>query len=405
MLDSQRFRKVLLTFLSIYALLVLPSSQAILALVFGVLIASILREEENLGKMMFGVFARIITNARSKAKRPIPLRDQALNVCCAIENYQQYVSRVIDRKKQLFFMLDKSQQDACSKTFQRISEIQKLKDKNYNFLSKITDFAAEQFNISRSDIRAWASRKGSSKNSAYEAVELLEHFVRDYSSGAEGRAARFELFSPFFPWLKGKRRILVPGSGLGRFAVELVRQAQSTEIIVDAPELSPMMWLGSKFAVSRKEVFNSQVYPFLLQFSYWKRSRDQLEPVPLQLEPLKMQSPNFVCENFLNFDNGYRYDAVATLFFIDTAQNVLSYIDRIWTMLEPDGIWCNYGPLKWGSAAYVEFSIDEMLDYIRSHGWTVLEIWDKGSNRYNGSEKSLLNTRYDLYGWVAQKKA
>lgn len=402
---SQRLRKVLLAFLTGYALISLPWSQAFYSIILGLITAVIIKDQEDLGKLTFGIIARVITHVRNKTRRPIPLRDQALHVCCAIESYDDYVSKIVDRKKQLFFMLDQSQRYACSKTFQRLVEIQKLKDINSKFLMHIKKFAVEQFSLSELEIRALAIKKGACQISGYEAVELLEHYVRDYSNTKEGCAARSQLFSHFLPWLKGKRRILVPGSGIGRFAMELVRQSGVDDVIVDAPEISPMMWLGSKYATTRELELNNQIYPYLLQFSYWKKGNDQLEPVPLRFEPPAKKAPCFVCENFLNFDKGYRYDAVATLFFIDTAQNVLSYIERIWEMLKPKGIWCNYGPLKWGSAAYVEFSIDEMLDYLQLHGWKVLEIWDKGSNRYNGSEKSLLNTRYDLYGWVVQKKA
>lgn len=37
------------------------------------------------------------------------------------------------------------------------------------------------------------------------------------------------------------------------------------------------------------------------------------------------------------------WDCVATCFFIDTAHNVIDYIDTIWKILKPGGIWINVG--------------------------------------------------------------
>lgn len=41
------------------------------------------------------------------------------------------------------------------------------------------------------------------------------------------------------------------------------------------------------------------------------------------------------------------YDAVATVFFIDTAPNLLRYVETIRHCLVPGGVWVNVGPLLW----------------------------------------------------------
>ncbi len=37
------------------------------------------------------------------------------------------------------------------------------------------------------------------------------------------------------------------------------------------------------------------------------------------------------------------WDCVATVYFIDTAHNVLDYLDTIWKILVPGGYWINFG--------------------------------------------------------------
>ena len=37
------------------------------------------------------------------------------------------------------------------------------------------------------------------------------------------------------------------------------------------------------------------------------------------------------------------WDCIATVFFIDTAHNILKYIETIWNILKPGGYWINVG--------------------------------------------------------------
>ena len=45
------------------------------------------------------------------------------------------------------------------------------------------------------------------------------------------------------------------------------------------------------------------------------------------------------------------FDAVATVFFIDTAPNLINYIETVKHCLKPGGIWANLGPLLWHSGS------------------------------------------------------
>ena len=37
------------------------------------------------------------------------------------------------------------------------------------------------------------------------------------------------------------------------------------------------------------------------------------------------------------------WDCVATCFFIDTAHNIIEYVERLWKILKPGGAWINFG--------------------------------------------------------------
>ena len=41
------------------------------------------------------------------------------------------------------------------------------------------------------------------------------------------------------------------------------------------------------------------------------------------------------------------WGCVVTCFFLDTAANVLEYIDVVQSLLKPGGVWVHRGPLTW----------------------------------------------------------
>lgn len=51
-------------------------------------------------------------------------------------------------------------------------------------------------------------------------------------------------------------------------------------------------------------------------------------------------------EIYFYFKSTDTWDCVATCFFIDTANNVLEYIETIWKILKPGGVWINLGEFQ-----------------------------------------------------------
>jgi hypothetical protein len=50
-------------------------------------------------------------------------------------------------------------------------------------------------------------------------------------------------------------------------------------------------------------------------------------------------------------ENKERFDAVATVFFIDTAPNIIRYVEAVKHCLKHGGVWVNLGPLLWHHVA------------------------------------------------------
>jgi carnosine N-methyltransferase len=210
--------------------------------------------------------------------------------------------------------------------------------------------------------------------------------------------------------------VLVPGSGLARFAVDLAQLGYD----VEANEISTAHVLAVAWVLEQRantQIGNWKLHPWVTQFSNHVEAGRQFDSVnipyqkpapgryPLPRPELVLANGNLVLEagetfriTTSDFVQAYgpppsspgrqdqsmtpssptessitissasstaslelppsvapslassrtpSFDAVATIFFLDTAQNVLSYICTVHHALRPGGLWLNSGPLLW----------------------------------------------------------
>jgi carnosine N-methyltransferase len=151
---------------------------------------------------------------------------------------------------------------------------------------------------------------------------------------------------------------------------------------------------------------------------------------------LTLQAADFVTD-YGAYSNEFVFDAVATVFFIDTAPNLLQYIESVRNCLKPNGIWINVGPLLWNcaengpggrhegdtdddeacqtrhgeslggpdeQASKLEFSEDEVLLLLERYGF-VIEKHERhiGEVGYIMDRRSMLQNLYRVSHWVARK--
>ena len=138
------------------------------------------------------------------------------------------------------------------------------------------------------------------------------------------------------------------------------------------------------------------------------------------------------------------WDAVCTVFFIDTAPNVIAYVETIYQILRKGGVWVNLGPLLWhwegrdvpkrGAASKgseggggievggsVELTLEEVLGVVEACGFRIEKRGLRGGDEEEGmkgggggevgevrtgyiqDERSMLNYEYRAQFWVAVK--
>jgi hypothetical protein len=287
-----------------------------------------------------------------------------------------------------------------------------------------------------------------------KARSTIRQFYRDWS--AEGAIERDACYNPVIADLEAERarindpdrpvNVLVPGAGLGRLVFELALEGFNAE----GNEISYHQLLASSYILNFCPRPGAHtIYPWVHTFSNLKsRSRQFVSYLVPDIHPgmalgakskekdarqpgeMNMTAADFIC---LYSDKEHKdtFDAVATVFFIDTAPNVLRYIETIRNCLKTGGIWTNLGPLLWhfennspnnfgkddedkraksgksngiADAGNFELAEDELLQLIEHSGFTI-ESYETGiETGYIQDEESMIQNKYKVSHWIARKR-
>lgn len=267
--------------------------------------------------------------------------------------------------------------------------------------------------------------------------ESLKHFIRDWSE--EGAPEREQIFTPILDLLKevdaderAKKKVLVPGSGLGRLAWEISQLGFATT----ANELSFFMTLAFRFLLSPKTTATPNEHhlrPYAHWFSHQRSNASTFRRISFP-DVIPRLGPNLtlVEKDFLTLsspsaspldkpefwtksptDSGEGYDFIVTLFFIDTSINVFATMEHIFKLLRPGGSWINLGPLLWtgGGQSKIELSLEEVLQAAEEIGFVIqrddvdssLEAMKTVECQYTGDRNAMMCWTYKAEFWVARK--
>ncbi|KAL0249578.1 hypothetical protein GEMRC1_004808 [Eukaryota sp. GEM-RC1] len=252
----------------------------------------------------------------------------------------------------------------------------------------------------------------------------LKSLFREWSDG--GDLERRQSFQPLLDAVithfandaleeRSQRKVLVPGSGLGRLVYEFASLGFDTLGI----EFSFFMILMSGFVLNSTTKDEYTIYPFSHSLSNVKSNSDILSPVTIpnvNTADFRGDGQGQMCVCAGDFvdvfgENEKEFDALATCFFMDTAQNVVEYVEIIHKILKDDGIWVNIGPLSYhwsreaGSVGFIsiELSHEELMEVITSYGFKILKHeWRRC--QYAQHPSSLRRNEYDCFYFEAVKQ-
>jgi len=278
-----------------------------------------------------------------------------------------------------------------------------------------------------------------------KARSTLRQFYRDWS--AEGVVERDACYGPVFDALEAERSkssdgsplsVLVPGTGLGRLLFDLCLRGYNGE----GNEISYHQLLASSYILNHAEhAGQHEIFPWIHSFSNHKSRSNQFKSYKIPdvhpaAELSQAQSPgtmqmcaaDFLCL-YSDADHKNSYDAVATVFFLDTAPNLIRYLQVIKHCLKPGGVLINVGPLLWhwenqvnshhgydGEGDYdeknslgiadpgsFELSEEEVIALVEQTGFVMEKRISDIRAPYVQDPQSMLQTVYNASHWVARK--
>lgn len=305
----------------------------------------------------------------------------------------------------------------------KFETVEILHDRNQELCDQIVETALEYYGISHAELAAHSNAKDTTNQppDRVSVSQALKHFVRDWS--ASGRGERQDTFpcilgtmESLFPERSGNEaKVLLPGSGLGRLGHEV---ASLGGFDVTANERSMYMNLAYRFLEAHPRPGSESLHPFIDSWSHHATNADMFRGVSFPDARVNASSVLLVEGDFVSEfrDRKAEYGAVVTHFFIDTARNVMNYFDTIHAALKPGGYWVNSGPLLWGTAPFVQLSLEEVVAIAQSMGFEFVDTSDicgeatfegktvRGKQAaYGFNERALTRNAYSAQFWVARK--
>lgn len=162
----------------------------------------------------------------------------------------------------------------------------------------------------------------------------------------------------------------------------------------------------------------ASVYPFVDSWSHHTTTADMMRSVSFPDTPLNATAALLVEGDFTTVFRGkeHAFDAVVTHFFIDTARNLIDYLETIHKLLPKGGIWVNFGPLLYGTGPFVQLSLEEIVAVAEAMGFEFLDTGaDVGALTVEGAKvrsveavyalnpKALTRNSYLAQFWVARR--
>lgn len=184
-------------------------------------------------------------------------------------------------------------------------------------------------------------------------------------------------------------------------------------------EWSMYMNLAYRYVSSLSVPNSVPFHPYIDWWSHQPTTNDLQRSVTFPNEVIHPSSVLLIEGDFTTVfaEHTGQYDILVTLFFIDTARNLVTYLETIHRLLRPGGRWVNLGPLLYGTAPFVQLSLDEIVRLSESMGFDFQETDPTSGNitlpglpvrglevAYGRNERGLNKNAYQAQYWEAVRR-
>ncbi|KAK4500309.1 hypothetical protein PRZ48_008498 [Zasmidium cellare] len=333
------------------------------------------------------------------------------------DRYREIAGAEIDRFEGLYKHVAKEHKKILESTItysKNFDITRSLLDRNTLLTQAVVENALSYYDISRPELDAFiadfeAGQDQKAKDNKFKMLRThtshaLKHMVRDWS--VEGHAEREATF-PYILQAVAEHlhensdeeyRVLVPGAGLGKLGHDLAL-LDPARMEITLNEKDEFMNLAYRYITSPSAT-QQTLHPFLETWSHARTRADILRPITLLPPPPR--NVLLHAGDFTHLPPTPLYSAIATLFFIDTARDLVAYLTHIHSLLEPGGIWINAGPLLYGSAPFVQLTLEEVVAVAEAVGFSV-ERRREAEVVYNFNGTVLLRNGFVVEFWVGRK--
>jgi len=244
---------------------------------------------------------------------------------------------------------------------------------------------------------------------------LLRQMVRDWSE--EGDHERALSYQPILQELERRFRgpredvnILVPGAGLGRLAFEIAKLGFSCQ----GNEFSLFMLFASDYFLNSAKDCHD-IFPWIVPFSNTINMKEQIRAISIP-DTIPSNSElrgdfSMIAGDFLEVYQGQSnlFDAITSSFFLDTAKNIVSYLELMHELLKPGGILINIGPLLYhfegsGKEASLELTLEELLVVAENIGFVLEEKVKFMESVYAQNSLSMHQTIYKVAFFILKRQ-
>ncbi|XP_067636381.1 carnosine N-methyltransferase isoform X2 [Eurosta solidaginis] len=346
-------------------------------------------------------------------------RKHMQKIVAALRYYQKYCFARVNQTEIYLNSLPKRHQDMLVEYRNHLRVIRDCIHENQAVIKKML-----RDNVGFMDIGGSEQKDKDGYNTKIDQQDLehaqstLKLIARDWSTScAEEREQSYkpiidaveEFFKPD-DYALNEVKILVPGAGLGRLTYELACRGYECE----GNEFSYFMLIASHFVLNLCTEENKYtLYPWVHQNVNNLRMSHQVAPIRFpDICPAKNPPKGNIMIAAGDFLEVYTapnvYDCVATSFFIDCANNIVDFIETIYRILKPGGIWVNLGPLLYHfSDIHGENSIEPTYEnlelIIRMVGFEVLRSQTGIRTKYAQNPQSMLKSEYESLFWICRK--
>ena len=176
-----------------------------------------------------------------------------------------------------------------------------------------------------------------------------------------------------------------------------------------------MLLLSNYILNQTSNWFQDSVFPYIHNFSNLRAEEDAFQEVKfpdvLPSEEIKPGTEfSMIAGEFVDVYKVQlqEWDCIVTLFFMDTAHNILEYIKVIKEILKKGGVWINLGPLLYHYTDMIdeiqlELPWDILWKHIEKEFDFIEEPWFIQMS-YTDNERSMMHTSYDCIFFACKLK-